>query len=82
MKTDTDVVNEAITEMAVGFDLLFVHLPQVDQVGHFSGWMSPEYMPASAETQTRLRSTSSVKKSVSTGSAATSVESGQKPSGS
>jgi predicted AlkP superfamily pyrophosphatase or phosphodiesterase len=42
---DADVVNEAITEVqATGFDLLFVHLPQVDQVGHYSGWMSPEYM--------------------------------------
>ncbi len=53
VKTDTDVVNEAITEMAVGFDLLFVHLPQVDQVGHYSGWLSPEYMAQvlSADTE-------------------------------
>ena len=39
-------------------------------------------MPASAETQTRLRSTSSTKKRVSTGSAETSVDSGHQPSGS
>ena len=39
-------------------------------------------MPASAEIHTRFRSTSSTKNSVSTGSAATSVDSGQKPSGS
>ena len=34
-------------------------------------------MPHSAETQTRLRSTSSTKNSVSTGSAETRVDSGQ-----
>ena len=39
-------------------------------------------MPQSADTHTRRRSTSSTKKSVSTGSAATSVDSGQEPSGS
>jgi predicted AlkP superfamily pyrophosphatase or phosphodiesterase len=41
---DVDVVNEAISHLPVGFDLLLVHLPQVDQVGHASGWMSPEYV--------------------------------------
>jgi arylsulfatase A-like enzyme len=41
---DADVVNEAITLLPVGFDLLFVHLPQVDHTGHASGWMSPEYV--------------------------------------
>src|SRR5262245_24870919 len=41
---DDDIVNEAIVQMQTGFDFLFVHLPQVDQVGHFSGWMSPEYI--------------------------------------
>ena len=39
-------------------------------------------IPHRAETQTRLRSTSSTKKSVRTGSADTSVESGHHPSGS
>ncbi len=39
-------------------------------------------IPHSADTQTRLRSTSRTKKSVSTGSADTSVESGHHPSGS
>ena len=38
--------------------------------------------PEKAETQTRLRSTSSTKKRVRTGSADTSVESGHQPSGS
>jgi predicted AlkP superfamily pyrophosphatase or phosphodiesterase len=31
---DADVVNEAITLIPAGFDLLFVHLPQTDQTGH------------------------------------------------
>ncbi len=41
---DTDVVNETIALLPLGFDLLFVHLPQVDQTGHASGWLSPEYL--------------------------------------
>ena len=41
---DQDVVNEAIVQMQSGFDLLFVHLPQVDQMGHYAGWMSADYM--------------------------------------
>jgi predicted AlkP superfamily pyrophosphatase or phosphodiesterase len=40
---DVDVVNEAIVLLGAGFDLLFVHLPQTDQIGHASGWMSAEY---------------------------------------
>lgn len=40
---DDDVVNETITALSAGFDLLFVHLPQTDQTGHVSGWMSAEY---------------------------------------
>lgn len=40
---DDDVVNEAITASGAGFDLLFVHLPQVDQTGHVSGWLSAAY---------------------------------------
>jgi len=41
---DVDVVNEAVALLPLGFDLLFVHLPQVDQTGHASGWMSAEYL--------------------------------------
>jgi predicted AlkP superfamily pyrophosphatase or phosphodiesterase len=41
---DEDIVNEAITRIPLGFDLLFVHLPQVDQVGHHHGWMSAAYI--------------------------------------
>ena len=41
---DVDVVNEAVALLPLGFDLLFVHLPQVDLTGHASGWMSAEYL--------------------------------------
>lgn len=41
---DADVVNEAIVLVPAGFDLLVVHLPQTDQTGHVSGWMSAEYL--------------------------------------
>jgi bisphosphoglycerate-independent phosphoglycerate mutase (AlkP superfamily) len=41
---DEDIVNDAITQVPLGFDLLFVHLPQVDQMGHYAGWLSPAYM--------------------------------------
>ena len=47
---DADVVNEAITLIPAGFDLLFVHLPQVDQTGHASGWMSAAYMAQLQQT--------------------------------
>ncbi len=47
---DADVANEAIVQLANGFDLLFVHFPQVDAVGHASGWMSPEYLEQLKET--------------------------------
>jgi predicted AlkP superfamily pyrophosphatase or phosphodiesterase len=40
---DVDVVNQAITLLSAGFELLVVHLPQTDQVGHASGWMSAAY---------------------------------------
>jgi predicted AlkP superfamily pyrophosphatase or phosphodiesterase len=41
---DVEVVNEAVVLLATGFDLLFVHLPQVDYAGHAHGWMSAEYL--------------------------------------
>jgi predicted AlkP superfamily pyrophosphatase or phosphodiesterase len=41
---DVEVVNEAVARLPLGFDLLFVHLPQVDLTGHASGWMSAEYL--------------------------------------
>jgi len=42
--TDGEVVDAALTEAVAGFDLLFVHLPEVDYVGHLQGWMSRAYL--------------------------------------
>jgi predicted AlkP superfamily pyrophosphatase or phosphodiesterase len=46
---DRDVANEAILQTGVGFDLLFVHFPDVDYAGHAEGWMSAAYMTKVAE---------------------------------
>ena len=46
---DRDVANEAIIQAGVGFDLLFVHFPDVDYAGHAEGWMSPAYLAKVAE---------------------------------
>lgn len=50
LRGDAEVVNEAVVELGTGFDLLFVHLPQVDQTGHASGWLSAEYLAQLAKT--------------------------------
>jgi predicted AlkP superfamily pyrophosphatase or phosphodiesterase len=50
LRGDDDVANEAIVQTANGFDFLFVHFPQVDTVGHASGWMSPEYLAQLRQT--------------------------------
>jgi hypothetical protein len=42
--TDAEVVDAALLEVAAGFDLLFVHLPGVDYVGHAQGWMTFAYL--------------------------------------
>jgi phosphopentomutase len=41
---DADVANQAIVQVQAGFDLLFVHFPDVDIVGHAQGWMSTPYL--------------------------------------
>jgi predicted AlkP superfamily pyrophosphatase or phosphodiesterase len=41
---DADVANEAIVQAGAGFDLLFVHFPDVDYAGHAEGWLSAAYM--------------------------------------
>ena len=41
---DADVANEAIVQAGTGFDLLFVHFPDVDLAGHAEGWMSAAYL--------------------------------------
>jgi hypothetical protein len=40
---DVDVANQAIVRAGLPFDLLFVHFPDVDLIGHARTWMSPEY---------------------------------------
>jgi predicted AlkP superfamily pyrophosphatase or phosphodiesterase len=51
---DAEVVARAIEEVADGFDLMFVHLPQVDLVGHAQGWMSQAYLSQVAATDAAL----------------------------
>jgi hypothetical protein len=48
--SDDEVVDRAIEETRVGFDLMFVHLPQVDLAGHTQGWMSPAYLEQVVKT--------------------------------
>lgn len=43
---DAVIANQAIVEAGVGFDLLFVHFPDVDLTGHEMGWMSAPYLAA------------------------------------
>jgi arylsulfatase A-like enzyme len=40
---DAEIANEAIVQADAGFDLMFVHFPDVDLSGHQSGWMSGIY---------------------------------------
>jgi hypothetical protein len=51
---DGDVANEAIVQAGVGFDLLFVHFPDVDYAGHAEGWMSSAYMAKVAEADAAI----------------------------
>jgi hypothetical protein len=48
------VVQRALQELADGYDLMFVHLPQVDQTGHAQGWMSQAYLRRVAQTDAAL----------------------------
>lgn len=41
---DASILREATTRAQGRWDILFIHLPQVDLVGHQKGWMSPEYL--------------------------------------
>lgn len=43
---DAAVESRAMDEIRDGFDLLFVHLPDTDRVGHRAGWMSAAYLAA------------------------------------
>jgi predicted AlkP superfamily pyrophosphatase or phosphodiesterase len=51
---DDDVINEAVVRALLPFDILFVHLPNVDLVGHSKGWMSSEYMTQLSYTDQSL----------------------------
>lgn len=41
---DQEVADQAIAQVQAGFDLLFVHLPNMDYFGHLTGWMSATYL--------------------------------------
>jgi len=41
---DDDVAAHAMAEAQSGFDLMFVHFPEVDLSGHSRNWMSPAYL--------------------------------------
>lgn len=41
---DSVVAERAVSLMPEGFDLMFVHLPLVDGLGHAYGWLSPNYL--------------------------------------
>lgn len=42
-RSDDDVASQAISQIYMGVDLVFVHLPDVDLSGHASTWMSVPY---------------------------------------
>jgi len=43
---DDDVAGRVPSLLGARADLIFIHLPDVDLVGHASKWMSPEYLTA------------------------------------
>jgi arylsulfatase A-like enzyme len=51
---DVAVANAAVVQSQAGFDLMFVHLGDVDGVGHRFGWMSASYLKQVAETDRAL----------------------------
>src|SRR5262245_11658901 len=51
---DADVANQAIVQTEAGFDLMFVHFPDVDIAGHAKGWMSPTYFEQLAEADVAI----------------------------
>lgn len=44
MRGDDDVANQAILQIDAGFDLVFVHFPDVDLTGHAQKWLSAQYL--------------------------------------
>src|SRR5262245_23675490 len=51
---DADVANQAVVQTQAGFDLMFVHFPDVDIAGHAKGWMSPTYFEQLAEADVAI----------------------------
>jgi len=51
---DQFVADQAIAEVAAGFDLLFVHFPNTDYFGHLAGWMSPTQLAQLGRTDDAL----------------------------
>jgi N-acetylneuraminic acid mutarotase len=47
---DQDVADQALAQMASGFDLMVVHLPNTDFFGHSTGWMSRTYLAQLSRT--------------------------------
>jgi arylsulfatase A-like enzyme len=47
---DGDVAAQVVAQARGGFDLMFVHLPDVDLTGHAKGWMSQAYQAQVAAT--------------------------------
>lgn len=51
---DRDVVDRALEVIEAGFDLLFIHLPNIDYFGHLTGWMSPTYISEIGDTDIQV----------------------------
>lgn len=47
---DQDVADQAMAQVEAGFDLMFVHFPNMDYFGHLLGWMSDRYLSALTQT--------------------------------
>jgi arylsulfatase A-like enzyme len=51
---DGDVGDSALIQASKGFDLMFVHFPEVDLRGHATGWMGPEYLNQLSRTDLEI----------------------------
>lgn len=51
---DKAVADRTVIEMAVGFDLMLAHFPDVDLAGHTSGWMSAPYLQQVAQADVAI----------------------------
>jgi len=51
---DAEIANLAIVEVQAGFDLMFVHFPDVDITGHAKGWLSADYLGKVTDADTAI----------------------------